>query len=124
MALVWLVYVTHLCWPFFKNIKQGFSNCESRKKFLGSRNKLAFCAFKIGFSTIVYNDNQKLEKIKCHYLNLLKICRHSRHLIDKIKPESERRPLFFREHLILETKIANRSMNRSINFFLENTWFL
>ena len=36
----------------------------SCKKILGSQNKLAFCAFKF-FFTIICNENQKLEKVKC-----------------------------------------------------------
>ena len=71
-------------WRFRKHIdnalKQGFSNC-------GSRNKLAFCAFKIGFFTIIFIDNQKLKEVTCHCL-LLKVSRHLSHLIDKKEPNS------------------------------------
>ena len=38
-----------------------------RKKILRSQNKLAFCAFKIVFFTIIFIDNQKLEKVDCRY---------------------------------------------------------
>ena len=49
------------------DIEQSFSNCESREKILGSQNKLAFCAFQISFITIMFINNQKREKVKCHY---------------------------------------------------------
>ena len=51
----------------------GFSKCGLQlqmglcKNILGSQNKLAFCAFEIVFFTIMFIDNQKLEKVKCHY---------------------------------------------------------
>ena len=48
-------------------LAQGFSSCGSRKKILGSLNKSAFCAFEIGFLTIILIDNQKLEQEKCYY---------------------------------------------------------
>ena len=32
---------------------------------MGSQNKLAFCAFEIVFFTIIFIDNQILEKVKC-----------------------------------------------------------
>ena len=49
-----------------RHLHWGFSHCGFRKKILRSRNKLAFCAFEIGFFTIIFIDNQKLEKVKCH----------------------------------------------------------
>ena len=35
-------------------------------EILGSQKKLAFCAFEIGFFTIIFIYNQKLEKVKCY----------------------------------------------------------
>ena len=47
---------------YFASFLSQFTNC-------GSRNKLAFCAFVIGFFAIIFIDNQKREKVLCHCTN-------------------------------------------------------
>ena len=70
------------CFSSAQALEQGFSNCGSRPR-MGSPHQIDFLCC---FFTIIFIDNQKLEKVR---QLLLKVSKHLRHLIDKIKPESE-----------------------------------
>ena len=70
----------------------GLQNKTVVCEILGLQNKLAFCTYEIGFFTIIFIVNQKLEKNKAslHHCCL----RFVGILIDKIKSKSERRRFF------------------------------